>query len=85
MSTLPQFEIKEGTVNVPPGLRTNDKSLLNQVCQTLFKVPPTFSTVTLHTSTVRLPDGRTFTATSAIHVDSQLKAARQALNAINKN
>lgn len=84
MSTLPQFELKPDTANIPPGLRTNDKSHLNQVCQTLYKHPPTFSTVTEHHTTVTLPDGRSFSATSTVHSDSQIKAARLALTALNR-
>ncbi len=80
MSTLPQFEIKAGTVNVPDGLRTNDKTLLNQVCQGLYRAPPTFTTE--YICVVKLPDGRAFSATSNVHSDAQLKAARKALNSI---
>jgi hypothetical protein len=67
-----EFEIKEGTVNVPAGMRISDKSLLNQLCQARFKAPPTYSTV-YHT-VVLLPDDRVFVGEAATHIDSQARA-----------
>lgn len=72
------FIFMQGTVN--SGDKMNEKTLLNEECQKLYKQTPNIFTKTLYVTTVTLPDGTQHTHSALVHADSQRMACRLALN-----
>lgn len=79
MSQQQNFILRRNTVNAEPSTM-HEKSQLNLACQKRYNMPPQYSSTTMYTTTVVMPDGTTFSQVAQTHADSQRAAARLALN-----